>query len=350
MGLVSAQELEKALQLLTGAPFISSKWVLDIKGDIWNGKELLHCSFICHLPRACSPENWGQARHPPAQALAPALKRHEAVSVHYTTPISELGPQFPDDDDDDAFFEGIDVDTLLHASRDEILGRPKETGQTPVRVQGRDMPAAAAVAPATLEHPRTIESKEPRRGPPAAPVTRYPLSDERANRQHRLEQINTALAAAAERMLDAEGDPDTMAAVLAESRRLREQKNALLAAIDSAPQSSTVSHSWMESGQRSNAFAEQRPYSSGFAGSDSGGGQSSLPSWTPDKTMMKAVAAKRVEASDDAQWRGQNFAWSQELRSLNRERFGNAGFRHNQLSIMNASLSGKDVFVLMPTG
>lgn len=49
-------------------------------------------------------------------------------------------------------------------------------------------------------------------------------------------------------------------------------------------------------------------------------------------------------------WRQETFAWSDELRVRNREAFGNRDFRHNQLGIMNSTLSNKDVFVLMPTG
>jgi hypothetical protein len=49
-------------------------------------------------------------------------------------------------------------------------------------------------------------------------------------------------------------------------------------------------------------------------------------------------------------WRREDFPWSRELRQRNQEAFGNRDFRQNQLQIMNATLDGHDVFVLMPTG
>ncbi|CAN8073851.1 unnamed protein product [Agarophyton chilense] len=53
------------------------------------------------------------------------------------------------------------------------------------------------------------------------------------------------------------------------------------------------------------------------------------------------------------EWRdegGRKFAWSLQLAMENRSVFGNSSFRPNQREAMNAALSGKDVFVLMPTG
>ncbi|KAI8710519.1 hypothetical protein NCS52_01569100 [Fusarium sp. LHS14.1] len=42
--------------------------------------------------------------------------------------------------------------------------------------------------------------------------------------------------------------------------------------------------------------------------------------------------------------------WSPEVRRMLKDRFGMEEFRHNQLEAINATLGGKDAFVLMPTG
>ncbi|KAB5536470.1 hypothetical protein GE09DRAFT_971474 [Coniochaeta sp. 2T2.1] len=42
--------------------------------------------------------------------------------------------------------------------------------------------------------------------------------------------------------------------------------------------------------------------------------------------------------------------WSKEVRQALKDRFRMTGFRHNQLEAINATLAGKDAFVLMPTG
>ena len=45
-----------------------------------------------------------------------------------------------------------------------------------------------------------------------------------------------------------------------------------------------------------------------------------------------------------------NHPWSAEVKKALRERFGLRGFRQNQLEAINATLGGKDAFILMPTG
>lgn len=44
------------------------------------------------------------------------------------------------------------------------------------------------------------------------------------------------------------------------------------------------------------------------------------------------------------------YKWSADVKAAMKERFHLRGFRHNQLEAINATLSGKDAFVLMPTG
>ncbi len=55
------------------------------------------------------------------------------------------------------------------------------------------------------------------------------------------------------------------------------------------------------------------------------------------------------EGTADAHWT-QAFPWSQELVRVNKDFFANSGFRRNQLEAINATMSGRDCFVLMPTG
>src|SRR5699024_5707441 len=43
-------------------------------------------------------------------------------------------------------------------------------------------------------------------------------------------------------------------------------------------------------------------------------------------------------------------SWSPEVQKMLKDRFRMKGFRQNQLQAINATLSGNDAFVLMPTG
>ncbi|ORY62198.1 uncharacterized protein BCR38DRAFT_525239 [Pseudomassariella vexata] len=69
---------------------------------------------------------------------------------------------------------------------------------------------------------------------------------------------------------------------------------------------------------------------------------------TKQKTAVKRAAS--------SSWRSQispeltKFPWWPEVKKALKDRFRMAGFRHNQLEAINATLDGKDAFILMPTG
>ncbi|CAA7404506.1 unnamed protein product [Spirodela intermedia] len=64
----------------------------------------------------------------------------------------------------------------------------------------------------------------------------------------------------------------------------------------------------------------------------------------------KLVEVNYIEGSNDKRWSSTDFLWAKKLEINNRKVFGNHSFRPNQREIINATMSGCDVFVLMPTG
>ncbi|GIL80484.1 hypothetical protein Vretifemale_9678, partial [Volvox reticuliferus] len=84
----------------------------------------------------------------------------------------------------------------------------------------------------------------------------------------------------------------------------------------------------------------------GFGGGGGGGMSSSGAPPSPGKYDVH-------DGTADRKWRG-TFPWTARLRATNLRVFGNKGFRScggsSQEAIINATLDGQDVFVLMPTG
>ncbi|RXH93004.1 hypothetical protein DVH24_013580 [Malus domestica] len=66
--------------------------------------------------------------------------------------------------------------------------------------------------------------------------------------------------------------------------------------------------------------------------------------------ISKFVEVNYIEGSKDKKWSSDNFPWTNKLEDGNKKVFGNHSFRLNQREVINATMSGYDVFVLMPTG
>ncbi|KAM1556348.1 hypothetical protein ACFX15_039383 [Malus domestica] len=66
--------------------------------------------------------------------------------------------------------------------------------------------------------------------------------------------------------------------------------------------------------------------------------------------ISKFVEVNYIEGSKDKKWSSDNFPWTKKLEDGNKKVFGNHSFRLNQREVINATMSGYDVFVLMPTG
>ncbi|KAL9250392.1 ATP-dependent DNA helicase Q-like 4A-like protein [Drosera capensis] len=67
--------------------------------------------------------------------------------------------------------------------------------------------------------------------------------------------------------------------------------------------------------------------------------------------VPKFIEVNYTEASNDKKWSSRDFSWTKKLEVANNKRvFGNHSFRPNQREVINATMSGYDVFVLMPTG
>ncbi|XP_071736867.1 ATP-dependent DNA helicase Q-like 4A [Rutidosis leptorrhynchoides] len=66
--------------------------------------------------------------------------------------------------------------------------------------------------------------------------------------------------------------------------------------------------------------------------------------------VPKYIEVNYIEGSADKKWSKRDFAWTKELEANNKKVFGNHSFRPNQREVINATMSGNDVFVLMPTG
>ncbi|XP_055816296.1 ATP-dependent DNA helicase Q-like 4A isoform X2 [Solanum dulcamara] len=66
--------------------------------------------------------------------------------------------------------------------------------------------------------------------------------------------------------------------------------------------------------------------------------------------IPKYLEVNYIDGSNDKKWSSRDFPWTKKLEANNKKVFGNHSFRPNQREVINATMSGYDVFVLMPTG
>uniref|UniRef100_A0A7N0TXR1 DNA 3'-5' helicase n=1 Tax=Kalanchoe fedtschenkoi TaxID=63787 RepID=A0A7N0TXR1_KALFE len=71
---------------------------------------------------------------------------------------------------------------------------------------------------------------------------------------------------------------------------------------------------------------------------------------TREPFIPKVIQINYIEGSNDDTWSRGNFPWTKKIEANNKKVFGNHSFRPNQREVINATMSGCDVFVLMPTG
>ncbi|ESQ35756.1 hypothetical protein EUTSA_v10006602mg [Eutrema salsugineum] len=69
-----------------------------------------------------------------------------------------------------------------------------------------------------------------------------------------------------------------------------------------------------------------------------------------EQYVPRIIDVTYTEGSNDKKWSSSDFPWTRKLEVSNKKVFGNHSFRPNQREIINATMSGSDVFVLMPTG
>ena len=79
----------------------------------------------------------------------------------------------------------------------------------------------------------------------------------------------------------------------------------------------------------------------------------SAPAYQPEPTFLPSKAKSGGEIltpASQSQWSNDNFEWSKQIFMLNSVLFGNESFKPCQKEVINALMSGRNVFACMPTG
>jgi superfamily II DNA helicase RecQ len=70
----------------------------------------------------------------------------------------------------------------------------------------------------------------------------------------------------------------------------------------------------------------------------------------PSRPLANGIKTRTIMPADVKYWTLTKFAWIKEIETINVNIFKNQSFRPNQRAIINATIFGKDIFALMPTG
>lgn len=189
------------------------------------------------------------------------------------------------------------------------------------------------------------------------------------HRKTHLHGISAELDAICEVMVESHGSE--LKELQKECKRLLEIKNALKETCALSQQKLSVTPQQVESERHAQAwqtphdqYQQQHPREDMYAVSNAQPGnvcthygsvdvREEAPVQEPlqiDRQALHKVETDRIDASDDPSWKQSNFPWSESMQRENVELFGNTSFRLHQHAVINATMAGRDVFVLMPTG
>ncbi|MED6207360.1 hypothetical protein PIB30_035063 [Stylosanthes scabra] len=163
-----------------------------------------------------------------------------------------------------------------------------------------------------------------------------------------LQEFKDNLIAISNELLD--NVDNLTASQLAKLRQDRSQLNMKIQQLEKY----INSHNLEEERQKSNLFASAAPtsfvYETPQQTFQSNTYAMSSGPVTREAFIPKIIEVNYIEGSGDKRWSNKDFPWTKQLEVNNKKVFGNHSFRPNQREVINATMSGCDVFVLMPTG
>ncbi|CAN6981049.1 unnamed protein product [Brassica rapa subsp. trilocularis] len=277
----------------------------------------------------------------------------------------ESGEACLDEIDDDDILQNIDVDQILMQHYQSTSTPQPSVSSFPLRTPPVDRSASSREEECCLPHELCCNCSH---------GIKLGLCPEASTH---LEQMKNALIAISNELLDDDTDlsPDRIQELRQERLQLKKQIQQLENHIRDKERetskflSSTATPSFQyETPKATNRNMDDPQTDSRAQFSEQGGyasGSWNMPrdsSFSVDRYGLSSAPVEReqyvpriidvtyTEGSSDKKWSSREFSWTKKLEVSNKKVFGNHSFRPNQREIINATMSGSDVFVLMPTG